>query len=75
MIRERRKEDGAVSDPSTPEPRSQLGLRLIVALSILVYLGLAWIIVVWLPGYFFLALVPAMFALHSTPVLLTRNRQ
>jgi hypothetical protein len=52
-----------------------LGFRLVVGLSIPVYLLLTWIIAVWLPSYSYFALIPAVFALHSAAVLLSRRKE
>jgi hypothetical protein len=73
-VREGIKEQPALSDPTPPGSRSPPGFRVVLALSIPVYLALAWIITTWLPGYSFLALVPAVFAVHSAAILLSRRK-
>jgi hypothetical protein len=55
--------------------RSYAGFRLIIALSVLVYLALTGLIIAWLPNYPLLALVPALLALHSVSVLLSRRKE
>jgi hypothetical protein len=69
-------EDGLERIEQHPtKPRSALSFRLVVGLSIPVYLLLTWIIAVWLPGNSFFALIPAVFALHSAAVLLSRRKE
>jgi hypothetical protein len=51
------------------------GGKVVIAASVPVYLGLAWLIAALLPDYSFFALVPAAFGIHSATVLLLRWRQ
>jgi hypothetical protein len=59
------------SDPDDHRLRSPIVFRLILALSIPVYVGLTLLIAMWLPDYAILALIPAAFALHSAAFLLS----
>jgi hypothetical protein len=59
----------------TPEQRLPRGSKVVIAASVPVYLGLAWLIAALLPDYSFFALIPVAFGIHSTSVLLLRRRQ
>lgn len=74
-MRPRCEDDPARVEQLPTKPRSALGFRLVIVLSIPVYVLLTWIIAVWLPGYSLFAVVPAVFALHSTAVLLSRRKE
>jgi hypothetical protein len=62
------------SDAIPSRPRSSWGLRLVIGLSIPMYLAQVWVIMTWLPLYSFFALLPAVFALHSAVILLPRRK-
>jgi hypothetical protein len=69
-------EDGFERVEQLPtKARSARSLRLIVGLSIPVYLLVTWVIAVWVPGYSFFALIPAVFALYSAAVLLSGRKE
>lgn len=59
----------------TPEQRLPKGSKVVIAASVPVYLGLAWLIAALLPDYSFFALVSMAFGIHSATVLLLRGRQ
>lgn len=58
-----------------PDQRLPRGSKVVIAVSVPVYLGLAWLIAALLPDYSFFALVPAAFGIHSATVLLLRWRR
>jgi hypothetical protein len=74
-MREGFTDDSAFSDTIPGEPRSSVSFRWVVALSIPACLVLVWIIPLWFPACSFLAIVPAIFALHSAAILLSGRKE
>jgi len=74
-VRKRRDDELALSDQFPAKPRSALRFRLVIVLSIPVYVLPTWVIAVWLPGYSFFAVIPAVFALHSAAILCSGRKE
>jgi hypothetical protein len=55
------------------EPSLTRGGKVLIAASVPLYLGLAWLVVTLLPDCSFLALVPAAFGVHSAAVLIGQH--
>jgi hypothetical protein len=64
-----------MSDSFPPEPRLSSSFRIVVALSIPTYLAMTWVITVWLPNFYFLALIPIALAMHSGLILLSGREE
>jgi hypothetical protein len=63
---------GKTTVPESPKPelRFPWRSRLVIAASVPIYFGLAWLLATLLPDYSFVAWVPIAFGLHSAVVLL-----
>lgn len=60
----------SLPEPPRPEPRMPRGSQVVIAASVPIYFGLAWLLAILLPDYCFVAWVPLAFGIHSVTILL-----